>query len=125
MNASMKNTPSEAATAAETDEHSREKRWSARRKIELVLRLLRGESLDALSRETGLLAARLSQWRDEFLAAGEASLKSRPPGEGLTEEQKQALQAKVGELTMDNELLRSKIEKLEAGLPPVRRRSKR
>ncbi len=29
------------------------KRWSLRRKQEVVLRLLRGESLDALSRETG------------------------------------------------------------------------
>ncbi len=29
------------------------KRWSAKRKQEVVLRLLRGESLDALSRETG------------------------------------------------------------------------
>ncbi len=43
------------------------KRWSARCKQEVVLRLLRGESLDALSRETGQPAAMLSGWRDEFL----------------------------------------------------------
>ena len=43
------------------------KRWSAKRKQAVVLRLLRGESLDALSRETGQPAAVLSQWRDEFL----------------------------------------------------------
>ncbi len=43
------------------------KRWSAKRKQEVVLRLLRGESLDALSRETGQPAAVLSGWRDEFL----------------------------------------------------------
>ena len=39
------------------------RRWSARRKQEVVLRLLRGESLDALSRETGQPAVVLSQWR--------------------------------------------------------------
>ena len=35
-----------------------------------VLRLLRGKSLDALSRETGRPAAVLSGWRDEFLEGG-------------------------------------------------------
>ena len=39
------------------------KRWSAKRKQELVLRLLRGESLDALSRETGQPASVRSSWR--------------------------------------------------------------
>jgi len=53
------------------------KRWSARRKQEVVLRLLRGESLDALSRETGQPAAVLSGWRDEFLEGGAAALKRR------------------------------------------------
>ena len=46
------------------------RRWSAKRKQEVVLRLLRGESLDALSRETGQPAAVLSRWRDAFLEAG-------------------------------------------------------
>ena len=44
-------------------------RYSARRKAEAVLRLLRGEDLDALSRELGVTAATLSQWRDLFLTA--------------------------------------------------------
>ena len=38
------------------------KRWSAKRKREVVLRLLGGESLDALSRETGQPASVLSRW---------------------------------------------------------------
>ena len=50
-------------------------RFSSKRKTEVVLRLLRGEDLDALSREFGVTAARISQWREEFLAAGEAGLK--------------------------------------------------
>ena len=54
-------------------------RLSARRKRETVLRLLRGEDLESVSRELGITAARASQWRDQFLAAGQASLKSRAP----------------------------------------------
>ena len=44
-----------------------EVRWSARRKEEVVLRLLRGESLDLLARETGQAAGSISSWREEFL----------------------------------------------------------
>ena len=39
-------------------------RWSAVRKREIVLRLLRGESLDAVSREIGVEVYRLERWRD-------------------------------------------------------------
>jgi transposase-like protein len=57
----------------------REMRWSARRKEELVLRLLRGEGLDALARESGQPAGRIAGWREEFLAAGrEGLMKARP-----------------------------------------------
>ena len=56
----------------------RETRWSARRKEEVVLRLLRGESLDLLARETGQPAGVISRWREEFLAAGREGLKARP-----------------------------------------------
>src|SRR5436190_4249461 len=59
-------------------EGGREVRWSARRKEEVVLRLLRGESLDALVRETGQAAGMISAWREDFLAAGREGLKSRP-----------------------------------------------
>jgi transposase-like protein len=44
-------------------EGGREVRWSARRKQEVVMRLLRGESLDALARETGQAAGTISAWR--------------------------------------------------------------
>ncbi len=46
----------------------RETRWSARRKEGVVMRLLRGESLDLLARESGQPAGRISAWREEFLA---------------------------------------------------------
>ena len=41
-------------------EGGREVRWSARRKAEVVLRLLRGEGLDALARETGQAAGTIA-----------------------------------------------------------------
>jgi transposase-like protein len=56
----------------------RRRRMSAKRKQSAVLRLLRGEDLELLSRELSVPAAELSAWRDAFLAAGEASLKTRP-----------------------------------------------
>jgi transposase-like protein len=56
------------------------KRFSARRKVEIVLRLLRGEDLELLSRELGVNAARLSKWREQFLTAGWAGLEACKPG---------------------------------------------
>ena len=98
-------------------------RWSSRRKMEVVLRLLRGEDLDGLSRKSQVSAARLTQWRDRFLSGGQAGLMSREPD--ARDEQITRLKAKVGDLTMANELLDEKIEKLEANLPPAPWRSKR
>ncbi len=57
------------------------KRFSARRKTEAVLRLLRGESLELLSRELGVTAAQLLSWRYKFLQSGQAALK-KPPHDG-------------------------------------------
>ena len=99
------------------------RRMSARRKQDAVLRLLRGEDLELLSRELGVTAAELSGWREAFLAAGEASLKSRPADARDAEIGR--LKAKVGDLTMANELLGAKIERLEAARPLARRRSRR
>ena len=98
-------------------------RFPARRKRETVLRLLRGEDLESVSRELGITAARVSQWRDQFLAAGQASLKSRAPD--ARDEDNRRLQAKIGELLMENELLYAKVDQLEAGGPLARRRSTR
>jgi hypothetical protein len=53
-------------------------RFSAPRKTATVLRLLRGEDLELVSRELGVTAATLSGWRDDFLTGGQAALKSRP-----------------------------------------------
>lgn len=102
-------------------------RWSARRKAEIVVRLLKGESIDAVSRETQQTAAKLSGWRDAFLTGAESGLKGRPEQdeEEVHRDEKRRLQAKIGEQAMENELLYERCHKLEAGLPPAQRRSRR
>jgi hypothetical protein len=95
---------------------------SARRKQSAVLRLLRGEDLELVSRQLGVMAAQLSAWRDDFLAAGEAVLKARPADD--RDHEIGRLKAKVGELTMANELLDAKIDRLETHRPLARRRSR-
>jgi hypothetical protein len=101
-------------------EASREVRWSANRKEQVVLRLLRGESLDLLARETGQPAGRIAGWREEFLAAGREGLKSRPTLEG--ERRLVDAQRKVGELQLEVDILRALLEK--KGSPPSPRRSR-
>jgi hypothetical protein len=97
-------------------------RLSRQRKREAVLRLLRGEDLETLSRELGVTAATLMGWQEAFLAAGEASLATRPTsGEGLENER---LKAKLGEMLLERELLEAKIAALEAHRPLARRRSR-
>jgi transposase-like protein len=95
---------------------------SRQRKRDAVLRLLRGEDLETVSRSLGVTATTLSGWRDAFLAAGEASLSTRPAdGEVLESER---LKTRLGEMLLREELLEAKIAALEAGRPLARRRSK-
>lgn len=98
------------------------KRFSAKRKLEAVQRLMRGESLDAVSRELNVPVHRLTEWRDTALLAAESALKERERDE--RDEEIARLRAKVGEITMANELLYAKIDKLEGGRPLARRRSR-
>ena len=96
-------------------------RMSRQRKRDAVLRLLRGEDLETVSRSLGVTAATLSSWREAFLAAGEASLSTRPcDGEAL---ESARLKARLGEMLLERELLERKITLLEARDPgPLGRR---
>ena len=95
-------------------------RMSRQRKMAAVIRLLRGEDLETISRALGVTAATLSAWRDAFLASGEAALGTRP-GSGQDIEAAR-LKAKLGEVMIERELLHEKIAALEAGRPLARRR---
>jgi transposase-like protein len=109
------------AEAACTD--SKSGRFAAQRKAEVVLRLLRGEDMDLLSRELQIPAARLAAWRDAFLAGGQEAMKKHP--RDARECEIARLREKLGESTMANELLREKIARLETGRPLRLRRSSR
>ena len=98
-------------------------RFTAKRKQEIVLRILRGESLDVLSRELSIPAATLSQWRDTFLEAGLSGLKSQPKDH--RDDRIKELERKIGQITMDNELLYAKIDQMEEKTPFIKRRLKR
>ena len=81
-------------------------RWSVGRKREATRRLLRGESLAALSRELGVEMYRLEAWRDRAHAGIDASLRERT-GDPVQVELDHAMK-RIGELSMENELLRER-----------------
>ena len=90
-------------------------RWSAGRKVSVILELLRGADLEATSRKHRVTVARLTQWRDRFLSGGESSLKSRETD--VEDEEKKRLKSVVASVCLDNELLRERIARLERGRP--------
>lgn len=90
-------------------------RWSAQRKVTVILELLRGADLELTSRKHRVMVATLTEWRERFLTGGEASLKSRETD--VDDEQNRRLKSAVASLCLDNELLREKIARLENGRP--------
>ncbi len=62
-------------------------------------------------RETNVSIARVSEWRDRALAGAAAALKERERDD--RDDEIARLRAKVGEITMDNELLYAKIATME------------
>jgi transposase-like protein len=90
-------------------------RWSAKRKVSVVLELLRGADLESTSRKYRVTAATLSEWRERFLAAGEGGLKSREAD--VEDEERRRLKSVVANVSLENELLREKITRLEDGRP--------
>ena len=82
----------------------------------------RGEDIELVSRELGVPAAEVSEWRDTFLEGGESVLKPRPAGEGVEVDR---LQSKIGEQAMEIKLLREKIARMEQNRPVAHRRSRK
>lgn len=85
------------------------KRWSANRKKDAVLRLMRGEAIDAVSRDLGVEIYRLEEWREKALEGIDAALKAREADPLVAE--LDAAKRRIGEITMENELLREKMRK--------------
>jgi transposase len=84
-------------------------RWSVARKREVVLRLLHGESAELLSRELGLPIYKLEQWRRKADAALDGALKEREADPA--DSQLATAMQRIGELSMEVELLRARIER--------------
>src|SRR3954465_6873828 len=94
-----------------------------RRKLPAAPRLLRGEPLETVARELNVTVGRLSEWRDRALVGAEAAMKERE--RDSRDKELLRLKAKLGEITMANELLEQKIAALEGGRPLARQRSRR
>ena len=98
---------------------TKHKRWTAKRKFDLIVELLKsGVSLDEISRETGQPAHVISKWRDEFFEKGSAVFQeAETPKEKILEAENVRLKTKIGGITMDNDLLYEKIARMEKGIP--------
>ena len=97
-------------------------RWSSRRKVSVIVELLRGADLESTSRKYRVTVATLTDWRDRFLASGESGLMSRETD--VEDEEKRRLKSVVANISIENELLREKIARLENNRPLALRKSK-
>ena len=95
-------------------------RWSVARKREVILRLLRGESVEALSRELGVEIYRLEEWKQRALSGIDASLRERETSASQVELDTALKQ--LGEATMQNELLKHRLGMVKIPLAPRRSR---
>ncbi len=84
-------------------------RWSAQQKMEVVLRLLRGEDLGEVSREVQVLAHEIEEWRRVFLESGTTGLRRR--GQDLAERDLTRTRAKLGETMMRLEVAEDLLER--------------
>ena len=87
-------------------------RWTAKRRVAVVVSILKGEmSAAEAARKHGLTVAEVEDWRDRFLLGAENALRNRPKDEeALKEEQLKKLKQKIGELVLDNDILREALK---------------
>ena len=109
-----------SATGGEPGAAAEVKRWSAGRKKGIVLRLLRGEPVDAVSREVSVPIYKLERWRDRALAGIDAGLKERE--NDPVERQLDEANRRIGELVMEVEIMQ---KERRAKHPLAGRRSSR
>ena len=88
-----------------------------------MARLLRGEPLELVARETNVSVAKLTERRDRALSGAATALKERERDD--RDDEIAQLKSKGGEITIDNELLSAKIAAMEGKRPLAHRRSRR
>jgi transposase len=105
----------------QTGDYRSRPRWSAGKKMDAVLRLLRGEALETLSRELGVEAHRLAAWRDDFLEGDKEALKGQRPDRSGDDRALRRAEREIGQLTMENEILQAAAENRGLQIPPAKR----
>ena len=87
-------------------------RWTAKRLVVLVLSMLKGEtSVAEAARTHGLTVSEVEDWREKFLLGAENALRSRPRDEeAVKDEQIKKLEQKIGDLVLDNDILREALK---------------
>ncbi len=87
-------------------------RWTAKRRVALVVSLLKGEtSVAEAARTHGLTVAEVEEWREKFLVGAENALRTRPKDEdAVKDEQIKKLKQKIGDLVLDNDILREALK---------------
>ena len=87
-------------------------RWTAKRRATLVLQILKGEtSVAEAAREHGLTVSEVENWQEQFLRAAENGLRRRPKDEeALKDEQIKTLKQKIGDLVVENDVLREALK---------------
>jgi transposase-like protein len=80
-------------------------RWTAKRKVELVLQLIKGEKkLVQICRENDLKQSEVEGWLDTFMKSGEHGLKTNSKDEQSAHQRElKELRATVGELYLELE----------------------
>ncbi len=94
------------------------KRWTAKRRVALVVAILRGDtSVAEAARKHGLTVTEVEDWRERFLSGAENALRSRPADEEAQKDREiKRLKQKVGELVMELDVVKEAIK----GHPSVR-----
>jgi transposase-like protein len=87
-------------------------RWTAKRRVTLVVSILKGETSAAeAARKHGLTIAEVEDWREKFLLGAENALRNRPRDEeALKDEQIKKLKQKIGDLVLDNDILQEALK---------------
>jgi transposase-like protein len=95
------------------NEHDEQlKRWTAKRRVALVLDILRGDtSVAEAARKHALTMAEIEEWKQRFLSGAENALRSRPlDDEAQKDREIKRLHQKVGELVMDLDIVKEAVK---------------
>ncbi len=87
-------------------------RWTAKRRVALVVSILKGESsVVEAARQHGLTVADVEEGREKFLLGVENALRSRPNDEdAIKHQQIKKLKQKIGDLVLANDILREALK---------------